>query len=182
MKKIIWCIPLIIVAIASFYYFNKKQVTSVALKERSQAIEKTSTSKRAPASVPTSQVMHKQATPEKIQERKWVGNKKMPRDKIIFVNSPKKEWKTLFMKKISRGLPADVDIEVQDEESLVILEGKMARNTEQVVVIYNSSAKRNSYRAMVDSQSGKIIRTWDHTIHEDLRKPASLSGLPLPID
>ncbi len=131
-----------------------------------------------PASVPEpEQLQLKPSTPKK---REFIGDKKliMKNGKLKFTNKPSKNWLTKLEKSLGRGSPSDTKIEIKPERSLILLEGSLAKNTEQVVVVFNSENNRNSFRAMVDSQTGKVIRTWDHTINEN-KKTINLTPYPL---
>lgn len=188
MKKVIGLIAVSIFIAAGFYIHNRQQ-SKMALSDRALDIRSSSLantqdqadSVRKPASVdPSSKKNKKEA---KIK-RQWVGAKDdiIQSGKIAMKNTPDKNWQDKLTTILGRGLSSKTEIEINHEKSLVLVNGNDAVNAEQVVVIFNSDKERNSYRAMVNSQTGKVIRTWDHTIHENIRKPASLSGLPLTME
>ncbi len=132
----------------------------------------------APAPVPSTTEIK---TPKK---REWLGNKDqlLKSGRITFKNKVSTDWPSKLQKQLARGLPPDVTLSIHPERDFIMLEGDQALNTQQVIVVFEAKNNRNSFRAMVDSQTGKIIRTWDQTIHENTRRPSSLRGLPLQVD
>lgn len=180
------------VLVGTFAFLRYQSAPSempVAIKEKTRT--QPTPQKRAPAATnqPVAKIVPKKESSNmprtsKDEQREWLGHK----DELIksgnlqFQNKVSKHWKKDLEIQLRRGLPEKTKLEIFPERDLVILQGEIARNTQQVVVTFQSPRERNSYRALVDSESGKIIRTWDHTIHETLRRPASLSGLPLSND
>lgn len=187
MKKIIGFSFVFAFVAAGFYYFNPMKPTT-ALNERALSlrsskvtqIQSDSKQTRKPASINPADQQDAKAE----MKREWIGARDdiIQSGKIAMKNKPHHNWQDKLVVILERGLNPLTKVEINHERSLVLVNGNEAQNAEQVVVIFNSEMKRNSYRAMVDSQTGKVIRTWDHTIHEDLRKPASLSGLPLTLE
>tara|TARA_R110000868_G_scaffold38661_1_gene135027 strand:- start:31086 stop:31631 length:546 start_codon:yes stop_codon:yes gene_type:complete len=178
MKKILIATPFLLVAVFGLYLFTKKEpIPNQALTERRQSIDQDK-QKRMPASLPSSE--KKQVQPAAPKKREVIGDKKliMKNGKLNFTNKPSKTWLSKLEKSLGRGSPSDTKIEIKPERSLILLEGSLAKNTEQVVVVFNSENNRNSFRAMVDSQTGKVIRTWDHTINEN-KKTINLTPYPL---
>ena len=186
-RKIIISICAIIIVLIVILIKNH-QTNKIALKERSQSLNSTTLSQRQesldqPSRQPASIKPINGQEPSS-PKRQWVGAKEdfLKTGNIRMKNEPQKDWQEKLVKILKRGLKNDTTIEINHEKSLVIVNGLNATNTEQVVVIYNGSDGRNSHRAMIDSGSGKILRTWDHTIHENLRSPASLTAFPLQSD
>lgn len=176
MKK--WLIPLSllsILAIAGFWYLKQKPV----LQYSNQTHKETDIPLREPASTENApKISAMPTTTTAKQKREWLG--KMDR-KVKFTNIASEDWILKLEKSLTRGLPSNTKVEINNERDLVIVNGPLATNAQQVVVIFNSHKKRSSYRAMVDAQSGKILRTWDHTIHETFRRPAHKGLTPYPI-
>ncbi|PIP89730.1 MAG: hypothetical protein COW01_08160 [Bdellovibrionales bacterium CG12_big_fil_rev_8_21_14_0_65_38_15] len=188
MKKAIGFTILIIFVGVGLYFYQKNE-SSLALNDRALNLRNASiahtqnmpSSLRKPASVePTTDVTKKDSS----QKRQWIGAKDdiIQSGKIAMKNKPDNNWHDKLVSILSRGINSKTKIEVNHEKSVVLVNGNDAVNAEQVVVIFNADKERNSYRAMVNSQTGKVIRTWDHTIHENTRMPASLSGLPLTLE
>lgn len=190
MKKIIAFTTLIIFMGVGFYFYQQKQSSSVALNARALNLRNSSIANlqnnlptnRKPASVEPTEKKVDKTLP--VSKRQWIGANDdiIKSGKIAMKNKPDTKWHDKLETSLVRGLPHKTTVEINHEKSVVLVSGHNALNAEQVVVIFNSEKNRNSYRAMVNSQTGKVIRTWDHTIHENIRKPASLSGLPLTLE
>ncbi len=182
MKKITLLIFLVSV-IVGFYFFENKPIPHHALSIRNtNIIESQQTiTDRSPASIKMTN--KKEASNFKQNNRQWVRQKGNEEElnQIQIKNTPTKEWQKKLVTILTRGLKPSTQVEVKHEKSLVLVNGQNGTNTEQVIVIFNGPEGRNSYRAMIDSQSAKILRTWDHTIHENIRKPASLSAFPIQV-
>lgn len=181
MKKNYFIVTTVVCLIAAFLWWAKdlnqqeqdivKQtsVPSPILEDQVQNTPAPNTIQRAPASKP---------------EREWLGKNEdiIKTGKVSFTNKVHPSWNERLKNLLNRDLPERTELSIVNERDLVLINGKKATNAQQVVVIFNSPKKRSSYRALVDSQTGKIIRTWDHTIHETFRRPANSSLTPFPID
>lgn len=175
MKK--WFIPLSllsILAIVGFWYLQQKPI----IQSNNRTHQKADTPLRQPASTKNAPTISTMPVTTTKQKREWLGKVD---GKVRFTNSASDDWKLKLEKSLSRGLPSNTKVEINNERDLVIVNGPAATNAQQVVVIFNSHKNRSSYRAMVDAQSGKILRTWDHTIHETFRRPANKGLTPYPI-
>lgn len=68
---------------------------------------------------------------------------------------------------------------VKEELSLIKITEGEGRYFEQVVLTYlKKNGDSNSFRAMVDSETGAVVETWDRTINERLGRPRK--GITLP--
>ena len=68
-------------------------------------------------------------------------------------------WKQLLSRNLSRFKEKEVKVSVEEEND--------DNHYKQVLITYRfSNGKENSFRALVDSRTGIIERTWDRTIHE----------------
>ena len=58
------------------------------------------------------------------------------------------------------------------EGSYIKLVGRKARYVEKVLISYSSKFNNtpSSFNAFVDSETGRIVQTWNRTIHEDYGK------------
>lgn len=182
MKTWWWILPVFLLVGAGVFFWHKNQRAISEREIEVAAIKPQSTAPitRAPAAKPPAKIIPaKKALPK----REWVGKKDeiVKSGRIKFANSVSDEWSLKLEESLLRGMPEDVTLEIKNERDLIVLEGQTATNAQQVVVIFNSPEKRNSYRALVDSQSGRILRSWDHTIHETFRRPAGskLTAFPL---
>lgn len=95
---------------------------------------------------------------------------------LNMLNRVNPEWKELLGNELLRFQKDDTKIIIKDELHLIkILDGK-GQYLEQVVVTYFlKNGDQNSFRALINSETGTIIDTWDRTIHERLkRRPQQL--------
>lgn len=105
--------------------------------------------------------------------------------KLPMINSINKDWKTLLGNDLLRFQSEDTKVLIKEELPVIkVIDGK-GQYLQQVVITYLlKNGDRNSYRALVDSESGLVLETWDRTIHEKYkikRKSASLEAVPLQL-
>lgn len=99
-------------------------------------------------------------------------NQKLPK-KLTYRNAPREDWKALFGQDVLRFLRPDTLLHVKKEKSATIIEEGQARYVEQVLVkLISPEGRKYSYQAFVDSENGKVIKTWNQTIHEPFGKKA----------
>ena len=92
-------------------------------------------------------------------------------EKLDFINEENPDWKEELSRKLLDTLDKKPNLKVIKEKSLIKLIGKKARYLEQAIVIIEyENGNENSFRALIDSETGKIIRSWDRTIHENFGK------------
>lgn len=98
---------------------------------------------------------------------------------LEMVNSINPDWKEIMGNELMRFQPADTKLMVKEEVPVIkIIEGQ-GRYLEQVTVTYlQKDGNRSSFKALVDSESGLVVETWDRTVQEQIRKPRG--GLFLP--
>lgn len=139
----------------------KKTIVNNIAKSVDQSITKSSKRvARGIASVP------KPALLSKYQNRKIVGHYDKDKD-IPISNSVNKAWKDLATDRLEGMLKSEIELEIRPVESLVFVQHKMGRYVEHVkVVLKDKTGLSSAYDAYIDSQSGKIIRTWNRTKFE----------------
>ena len=92
-------------------------------------------------------------------------------EKFDFINEENPDWKEELSRKLLDTLDENPNLKVIKEKSLIKVLGKKAQYLEQAIVIIEyENGKENSFRALIDSETGKIIRSWDRTIHENFGK------------
>jgi hypothetical protein len=98
---------------------------------------------------------------------------------LQMVNTINPEWKDVMGNDLMRFQPADTKLMVKEEVPVIkIIEGQ-GRYLEQVTVTYlQKDGNRSSFKALVDSETGSVVETWDRTVQEHIRKPRG--GLFLP--
>lgn len=93
---------------------------------------------------------------------------------VSFINQPSADWE----KKLTQSLKAQAgsslkELEIKKERSLVWTRDENALLVESVVVsMTNTQDVSSSFRALVDSQTGKVLETWDRTIFDPMDKSA----------
>lgn len=128
-------------------------------------------------------------------ERRPADNKKsdIPEQKVVFLNpaNPKSkpelsdlnflntynpEWKELLAKELMLFQPESVEVYFKPQKSVVkILENNRAMFLEEVAVTYKTNRGPFSFKALVNSETGKVVETWGKTHYDNFspRMPAS---------
>lgn len=167
----------------NWYTFNKETTNTInsypsTPKEKEQArlddtvVAKTTKEERKPASIKP-----KKKPETSIGKRTWSLNadQKVP-NKISFLNEPKKEWRELLGQDLMKFLRPRTKVFIKKEGSHTILKRNGGLHVEKVhVKMQSPEGRQYSYHAFVDSETGKVIQTWNQTIHEPMgKKPQSL--------
>ena len=165
--------PLFAVVIAGvIYYFNQPEplapvvevpiITSPASPESdSQGISPSPNNDR-PTLAPA---------PPKLGPRTFYGelppNVRKVKD-LVMVNTPSPEWQSRLRAHLVRSGGEQLkSVELEPQESYIIMEGVEARNVERVVVTVRAKDGRMTrFFAEVDSESGHVTKSWGGTIHE----------------
>lgn len=145
---------------------EKKEAKISANLNHGQEDNSAKTEKRSPAS------LRPNAQTESLKGRLWNlhANQKLPKE-ISFQNSPKDNWKSLMGQDVMRFLRPETLLFVQKQKSLTLLERGVGLHVEQVYVkMISPEGRHYSYNAFVDSETGKVVRTWNQTIHEPMGK------------
>lgn len=98
---------------------------------------------------------------------------------LTMTNNLNPAWKDIMGNDLMRFQPEDTKLLVKEELPVIqIINGK-GRFLEQVVISYlTKNGGRSSFKALVDSETGVIVETWDRTIGE---KRAKKSGMSIPL-
>lgn len=85
-----------------------------------------------------------------------------------FVNKPSPEWKNLLELSLkTQGGENLKEIKIEREKSLIWMKDNQALMVESVLVsLTNQQDTHSSFRALVDSQTGKILESWDRTLFD----------------
>lgn len=98
---------------------------------------------------------------------------------LQMANSVNPEWKDIMGNDLMRFQPADTKLMVKEEVPVIKIVNGIGRYLEQVTVTYlQKDGNRSSFKALVDSETGSVVETWDRTIHEHIRPKRG--GLILP--
>ena len=102
---------------------------------------------------------------------------------LSMVNRFNPKWKDIMGNALMRFQPEETKLMVKEEVPVIKIEGGKGRLLEQVTITYlQKEGMRSSFKALVDSETGSIVETWDRTIHENTRKPRGELTLPLVDD
>ena len=98
---------------------------------------------------------------------------------LQMLNAVNPDWKDIMGNELMRFQPADTKLMVKEEVPVIkIVDGK-GLYLEQVTVTYlQKNGNRSSFKALVNSDTGDVVETWDRTISEQVRKQRG--GLTLP--
>ncbi len=137
---------------------NKLSQHKTTKEEASAAKLPKKKSNRSPASVKTNDVRKPFLFP----------GQKMPKT-ISYKNEIKSDWKEKLAPSLMRFLTPKTKLFIRKEESLIIIERDQARYAEKVLLKFQTDSGRHySYNALVDSETGSIIKTWNRIQHEGI--------------
>lgn len=93
---------------------------------------------------------------------------------VGYVNTPSPDWEERLQESLEAQGGKDLkDINIKTERSFVWTRDENPLFVQSVVVtLTNQQEAQSSFRAIVDSQTGKILQTWDQTISD----PADVRG------
>jgi len=99
--------------------------------------------------------------------------------KLEMINTVSPDWKELMGNDLMRFQSAETKIMVREDAPLIKLEDGKGRFVEQVTITFlMATGTTNSFKALVDSESGRILETWDKTIHEKIHEHREVFILP----
>lgn len=100
---------------------------------------------------------------------------------LEMINTINPNWKKLLGDDLLNLQEEGTKVLVRKEFSVTKIVDHKGYYLEQVIITYLlKNGDQNSYRALVNSETGRVIETWDRTIHEKLRKRRpDLAPLPL---
>lgn len=86
----------------------------------------------------------------------------------IPVNKPSPEWKSKLEDSIRQQ--ADVkDLQIEKVDSFIWKEQGLPLHVESAIVtLKNEQNTEIRFRVLVDSQNGKVLRTWDHPVFDPM--------------
>lgn len=90
-------------------------------------------------------------------------------------------WKEILGHELLRFQRDDTKVMLKEEFSIIQIQNGKGLYVEQIIVTYVlKDGTINSFRALVDSETGAILDTWDKTVHENNRRERA--GLSLPLE
>lgn len=84
-------------------------------------------------------------------------------------NRVNKEWKSRLTESLTKFQPKNVQVKVEHKNSYLQIEQDQGRYLEAVFVeTIFADGKANSFNALVDSESGRIVDSWDWSRYENI--------------
>lgn len=137
---------------------------------------------RAPQSIKDDKAIDQKISNDRIIIGEFDVIKNPKIDNLVMSNSLNENWKDALGLELLRFHPEETKILIKEEDSILKVENGKGRLLEQVVVSYlQDNSMLSSFRALVDSQSGQVLETWDRTIHEKIGHHDKEKALSLPL-
>lgn len=95
---------------------------------------------------------------------------------LNFLNTYNPAWKELLAKELMLFQPESVEVYFKPQKSVVkILENNRAMFLEEVAITYKTNRGPYSFKALINSETGKVVETWGKTHYDNFspRMPAS---------
>lgn len=90
---------------------------------------------------------------------------------LPMLNKINTDWKEALGSELLQFQKDDTKIIVKDEQHIIKIKDNQGLYLEKVIITYFlKNGDQNSFHALVDSETGSIVDTWDRTIHEKLFK------------
>ncbi len=102
---------------------------------------------------------------------------------LSMINKINPHWKEILGQEMLRFQNVDAKVMIKEEFPIIQIQKGEGQYVEQVIITYlYSDGKIESFRALIDSESGKILETWDKTIRENFNssKHSEKAALTLP--
>lgn len=112
-------------------------------------------------------------TVAKLKPRVAIDSHKKPLNRlpasVTYANKPSPDWEQKLEANLKHQAPNLKEINIEKENSLVWMRDNNALLVESVKIsLKNQHNSYSSFRALVDSQTGKVLETWDRTINDPL--------------
>ena len=99
-----------------------------------------------------------------------IGSFKKGSKKLEMENKISKNWKKLYGKELLRFQGPDTKVVIKHEKSFIMVINNKGRYIEQVLVSFIKNNKHySSFRALVNSETGRQFSTFERTLHEHKR-------------
>ena len=100
---------------------------------------------------------------------------------LPMLNKINEHWNDILGNDLLRFQEKETKVLIKEEFPIIKISDGKGQYLEQVIITYVlKNGDQNSYRALVDSESGLVVETWDRTVHEKI-KPEKID-LGLPVD
>jgi hypothetical protein len=98
-------------------------------------------------------------------------HKEYDKAKASFLNKPADDWKEKFVKSKFVVFGDETKILIKHKDSIIQVNKKGAMYLEKVVVsIQRDNEPPMSYEALINSETGQQIKSWNRTKHENVKK------------
>jgi hypothetical protein len=98
---------------------------------------------------------------------------------LEMINSVSPTWKDDMGVELMRFQDTETKLLVKEEKPIIKVQNGKGRFLEEVIITYlMKNGNQSSFKALVDSETGSLVETWDRTIHEKVRKKRE--GIRLP--
>ena len=99
---------------------------------------------------------------------------------LLMLNKISDHWNDILGNDLLRFQEKETKVLIKEEFPIIkIIDGK-GLYLEQVIITYVlKNGDQNSYRALVNSETGLVVETWDRTIHEKIAPEKVDLSLPL---
>ena len=98
---------------------------------------------------------------------------------LEMMNKINPNWKHILSSELLRFQKDDTKLMIKEEFSIIQVQEGKGHYTEQIIVTYVlKNGTVSSFRALVDSETGAIVETWDKTIHENFKRERTKLTLP----
>lgn len=164
MKKVVSTVLLILFVIGIGIYLWPKSRASQApdLYQRTIINGQKVTKKRAPTPkelklANLDRALHKIKPPTRVTQPPNAATENLP-----LLNSYASDWQEKLVDQLMQFQAPEVKVIVDYQRSLLLVGPKGLRYAEEVIVSYqNEKQLTGGFTALIDSQSGKIIKTWN---------------------
>ena len=100
---------------------------------------------------------------------------------LPMLNKINEHWNDILGNDLLRFQEKEVKVLIKEEFPIIKISDGKGLYLEQVIITYVlKNGDQNSYRALVNSETGFVVETWDRTVHEKIA-PEKID-LSLPLD
>ena len=99
---------------------------------------------------------------------------------LEMINRPNQKWKDILGNQLIRFQNAETKVMIKEEQTVIKVQNNKGQYLEQVMITYLfKNGTLNSFRALVDSETGSVLETWDKTIQENAHQKSAELTIPL---
>jgi hypothetical protein len=99
---------------------------------------------------------------------------------LEMINMQNPNWKDILGNELIRFQNQETKVMVKDEHSVIKIKNAKGQYLEQVMITYLfKNGSLNSFRALIDSETGSVLETWDKAIQENDHQKSVELVIPL---